>query len=150
MQLPRVFLDRNVYVEERDLPDDKLLSVYHFTGLILPMVSLPFINVPQSLNLKGLSQKDRLQELDVFSGSVRGLSHTVFRSLYAGRLGGVLHTGIDRVDLLGDTATITSDGDTETARVRNQLAENVERAVGGRTLGLIHIVPRQFDVGGRF
>lgn len=144
MKTPKFLSPRTVYMKELG-GDQTLKSTYWFTGLVLPMLPFPNVNVPQSLRLEGSSPQQRLARLEDFSRTTRacGLSRAASDALHAGALGGVLHPGIDQIDLLGETATIISRADAETAAVRNELAENLERAVGGFTFGAIDIVRLQ-------
>lgn len=103
----------------------------------------PYVNVSPSLRLGGLTEEERLERLEAFYVTNQDLSHTVYAALRAGKHGGILHPGIDRVTLLGETATIISRTDDETTTARTELAVNLERAVGGFTLGRILVLPQE-------
>lgn len=138
----QILAPRTIHLDELCIAD-KIRSTYLFTDLVLPMDPFPYVNVPQHLRLEGLSEQERLQRLNDFSNTTRGLSHAASAALRAGKYGGVLHPGINRISLLGEAATIISRADDETTAARSELAINLERAVGGFTFGLISILPQE-------
>lgn len=141
MKTPQMLAPRTVYVNELSIGNGQLQSTYTFTDSILPMDPFPYINVPQSLRLVDLSEQERLERIEAFSKTTPGLNRATSAALRAG----LLHQGIDRINLIGETATIISRADNETTAIRTELAMNLERAVGGFTFGLISLQPQQPD-----